>query len=51
MFSGVHYATVDYMVYIQDGWITFAYWKPQFVKDTKTSDTKFTDTKSKDKSN
>jgi hypothetical protein len=28
MFRGVHYVTVDYMVYIQDGWITFAYWKP-----------------------
>ena len=35
MFSGVHYVTVDYMVYIQDGWITFAYWKPQFVSHTK----------------
>jgi hypothetical protein len=29
MFRGVHYVTVDYMVYIQDGWITFAYWKRQ----------------------
>jgi hypothetical protein len=35
MFSGVHYVTVDYMVYIQDGWITFAYWKPQFVINEK----------------
>ena len=34
MFRGVHYVTVDYMVYIQDGWITFAYWKPQFVKES-----------------
>ena len=29
MFRGVHYATVDYMMYVQDGWITFSYWKPQ----------------------
>lgn len=35
MFRGVHYVTVDYMVYIQDGFITFAYWKPQFVSDSK----------------
>ena len=35
MFSGVHYVTVDYMLYIQDGWITFAYWKPQFVANEK----------------
>ncbi len=35
MFSGVHYVTVDYMVYIQDGWVNFAYWKPQFVSDKK----------------
>jgi hypothetical protein len=31
MFRGVHYVTLDYMLYIQDGWITFAYWKPQYV--------------------
>lgn len=37
MFRGVHYVTMDYMLYIQDGWITFAYWKPQFVKDSKTN--------------
>ena len=35
MFRGVHYVTVDYMVYIQDGFITFAYWKPQFINDSK----------------
>ncbi len=34
MFRGVHYVTVDYMVYVQDGWITFSYWKPQFVKES-----------------
>ena len=34
MFRGVHYVTVDYMVYVQDGCITFAYWKPQFVKES-----------------
>ena len=33
MFRGVHYVTVDYMVYIQDGWITFSYWKPQYIKE------------------
>jgi hypothetical protein len=33
MFRGVHYVTVDYMMYIQDGCITFAYWKPQFVTE------------------
>jgi hypothetical protein len=31
MFRGVHYVTLDYMMYVQDGWITFAYWKPQYV--------------------
>ena len=31
MFRGFHYVTMDYMLYVQDGWITFAYWKPQFV--------------------
>ena len=31
MFKGVHYVTMDYTVYVQDGWINFAYWKPQFV--------------------
>lgn len=30
MFRGVHYVTLDYMLYIQDGWLTFAYWKPSF---------------------
>lgn len=30
MFRGIHYATLDYMLYIQDGWLTFAYWKPSF---------------------
>jgi hypothetical protein len=34
MFRGVHYVTIDYMVYVQDGWITFSYWKPQFVKES-----------------
>lgn len=33
MFRGIHYVTTDYTLYIQDGWITFAYWKPQFVKE------------------
>ena len=31
MFKGVHYVSLDYMYYIQDGWLTFAYWKPQFT--------------------
>ncbi len=36
MFRGIHYVTVDYMLYIQDGCITFAYWKPQFIADKTT---------------
>jgi hypothetical protein len=36
MFRGVHYVTTDYMLYIQDGWITFAYWKPQYQKKDKS---------------
>lgn len=37
MFRGVHYVTVDYMTYIQDGWISFAYWKPQYLNDKPNS--------------
>lgn len=40
MFRGIHYVTVDYTLYIQDGWITFAYWKPQFVKEKSSSKNK-----------
>lgn len=42
MFRGVHYVTVDYMMYIQDGWISFAYWKPQYVseKSSNSNDSK-----------
>jgi hypothetical protein len=40
MFRGVHYVTVDYMVFIQDGWINFQYWKPQFVSEKKKSSDK-----------
>lgn len=32
MFRGIHYVTTDYTLYVQDGWITFAYWKPQFAE-------------------
>jgi hypothetical protein len=30
MFKGVHYVCIDYMIYIQDGWLTFAYWRPVY---------------------
>ena len=33
MFKGIHYVTVDYMLYIHDGWITFSYWKPQYYTE------------------
>ena len=33
MFRGVHYVTTDFMLYVQDGYISFAYWKPQYVKE------------------
>lgn len=37
MLRGIHYVTTDYTLYIQDGWITFAYWKPQFAKEKSKS--------------
>ena len=30
---------MDYTVYVQDGWINFAYWKPQFVSAKESSKT------------
>ena len=29
MFRSVHYVTIDYMMYIQDGYIQFAFWRPE----------------------
>ncbi|CAF0826478.1 unnamed protein product [Brachionus calyciflorus] len=40
MFRGIHYVTTDYSLYIQDGWITFAYWKPQFTREKSSSKSK-----------
>ncbi len=33
MFRFVHYTSLDYMFYIQDGYLQFAYWRPQYEKD------------------
>jgi hypothetical protein len=37
MFRGVHYVTIDYTLYIQDGWIKFAYWKTSFTYEKSSS--------------
>jgi hypothetical protein len=37
MFRDLHYITLDYMCYVQDGWLTFAYWRPPFLKEIKKS--------------
>ena len=31
MFRSVHYVTMDYTCYIQDGYLQFAFWRPQYV--------------------
>jgi hypothetical protein len=35
MFRDLHYITLDHMLYAQDGWITFAYWRSPFIKEAK----------------
>ena len=38
MLRSVHYVTIDYMMYIQDGFIQFAFWRPAESIEEKTEE-------------
>lgn len=40
MFKGVHYVCIDYMIYIQEGWLTFAYWRPVYSSSSSCDENK-----------